>query len=218
VQTLAPRFGWKPETGRLGRPPLRLNAAATALPLLRLGVDGPQSESRFVELGPCDSAFKVPAQNRVLIETALGEPVCSLGFYGRGKVVMWGLKGVSRMREFDHAQRVDRLMDSLISELAMPAFAPGTSQAPAAVTNPGLEQIYLDFNPAFLERLAAEANGTYRPLPEAATLLRDLAPGRSRIVKTSSAHRVGGHPALFLALVLMATLHWATRKLAGLTI
>ena len=215
---LAARFGWKPEEERFVRPALRLHAAATRLPLLRLGVDGPQSERQFIELGPCESAVRVPAQDRILVEAASGEPLCSIGFYGRGKVVMWGLQGVSRMREFEHAQWVDRLMDSLVSELAMPVFAPGSSREAVAITNPGLEQLYPEFNPAFLESLAAEVGGTYLNITEAGPALRDLAPARSQIVKDSTTYRVGGHPALFLALVLAATLHWALRKLAGLVI
>ena len=219
VQALATRFGWKPEAQRLVRPALRLPAEATRLPLLRLGVDGPQSERLFVELGPCESAVKVPAQDRILVEAASGEPVCSMGFYGRGKVVLWGLKGVSRMREFEHAQRVDRLMESLVAELAMPVFgSDGARLAAPFIVNPGLEQLYPEFNPAFLQGLAGEAGGTYRSLTDAGPALRDLAPGRSQIVKKSTTYRVGGHPALFLALVLAATLHWALRKLAGLVI
>jgi hypothetical protein len=282
-QALAARFGWAMEPARLVRPVLRLPEAATRLPLLRLGVDGPQSGRRFAELGPCDSAVTVPAQDRILVESASGEPVCSIGFYGRGKVVMWGIKGVSRMREFEHAKRVDRLLESLLSELAMPVFAPGpamitaaypplpavgtevllihadtnatvtvmaegqspvvmgaghanrlgrlTVQGPAlALTvngtpmtipagfNPGMEDLYPEFNPAFLEHMAVEAGGTYRSLTGAANVMENLAPGRPQIVKTSDARRVGGHPALFLALVLAATLHWALRKLAGLVI
>ncbi len=280
---LAGRFGWKAEGALILRPVLRLHPDATRLPLLRLGVDGPQSERLFAELGPCDRAVTVPAQDRILVEATSGEPVCSIGFYGRGKVVMWGLEGVSRMREFEQAQRVDRLMDALVSELAMPLFAPGSTAAtavypslpadgteallihvdtnavapvvadgktpvtlrmgqanylgrlrvqgpiqaltvngvPLAVpvsSNPGMEQLYPEFNPAFLERLAGEAGGTYRALTRSANALKELAPGRAQIVKTSDARRVGGHPALFLALVLVATLHWALRKLAGLVI
>ena len=218
VQALAGRFGWKSESGRFVRPTLRLTQEATRLPLFRLGVDGAQSERLFTELGPCDSAVRVPAQNRVLVEAGSGEPVCSLGFYGQGKVVMWGIKGVSRMREYEHAQRVDRLMDSLISELAMPVSMAGSSPAAAVITSPGMEQIYPDFNPAFLESMVAGMGGSYLTITEAVNPLKDLAPGPSQIVKKSDAYRVGGHPALFVLLVLVATLHWALRKLAGLVI
>jgi hypothetical protein len=281
AQALAARFGWTAGTGRLVRPPLRLPAAAARLPLFRLGVDAAQSERLFGELGPCQSAVPVPAQDRVLVETASGEPVCSIGFYGRGKVVLWGLQGLAPMREYDRAARVDRLLDALVSEIGTPVFAAGQASTlsvypalpamgtealliqagtngaavladgkPVAMTaghgnrlgrpvvagpvltlaaegatlavtaenNPGLEQLFPEFNPALLEAMAAKADGEYRALAGEANPLRDLAPGRAQIVKTSDVFRVGGHPALFLVLVLAATLHWALRKLAGLVI
>ncbi len=121
---LATRFGWKQNAQRVTAP-LRLAAAAAHLPCLRLGVDGPQSARRFATLA-APTAFQVPAQDIVLVESERGEPVCSLGFYGRGKVIQWGIQNLHRMREFDNAVVVDRLLDGMVGELAAPLFPENT--------------------------------------------------------------------------------------------
>ena len=120
---LGARFGWNQTPQRL-EAPIRLAATAAHLPCLRLGSDGPQSARRFAALGS-PAVFQVPPQDIVLVETARGEPVCSLGFYGRGKVIQWGIQDLSRMREFDNASVVDRLLDGMLGELAAPLFPEG---------------------------------------------------------------------------------------------
>lgn len=133
---LAAGFGWewKPPAEVAG--PLRLAAAAAAtLPCLRLDIDGPQSVRRFAELPAPARAVGVPRQDVVLIESSGGEPVCSLGFHGRGKVILWGIRGLHRMREYQHAPIVDRLLDGMIDEVAASLFPDG-SDAGIAVYPP----------------------------------------------------------------------------------
>jgi len=125
---LAARFGWTQKPRSLDAP-LRLAPAAAALPCLRLAADGPQSARRFAALPPPAAAFLVPAQDIVLVETEQGEPVCSLGFYGRGKVIQWGIRGLHRMREFDNALVVDRWLDGILGELSAPLVADGSKDA-----------------------------------------------------------------------------------------
>ncbi len=125
---LAGRFGWSLPPRRL-EGALRLPTGATHLPCLRLGIDGPQNARLFAALGNPAEAVQVPPQDVVLVETERGEAVCSLGFYGRGKVVQWGLRGLHRMREYDHAAVVDRLVDGMVGELAAPLFPEGTDAA-----------------------------------------------------------------------------------------
>lgn len=125
---LAARFGWTQTTRSLDAP-LRLAPAAAALPCLRLAADGPQSARRFAALPPPAAALPVPAQDIVLVETEQGEPVCSLGFYGRGKVIQWGIRGLHRMREFDNALVVDRWLDGMLGELSAPLVADGSKDA-----------------------------------------------------------------------------------------
>ena len=128
---LAARFGWNQEPRRV-ESALHLVPSSAQLPCLRLGVDGPQSARRFAELGRPAAAFQVPPQDLVLIEGEAGEAVCSIGFYGRGKVIQWGLRGLHRQREFDHAAVVDRLLDAVCGELAAPLFAAG-AETPVAL-------------------------------------------------------------------------------------
>mgnify|MGYP001158023723 CR=1 FL=1 len=121
-QALASRFGWDSAPGRLTEA-VRLAAAARGLPLLKLGCDGAQSARRFAAMGGPEHTDRVPPQDVVLVETASGQPVCSLGFYGRGKVICWGIRGLYRMREYDHARLGDRLLEAVVGELAMPLWA-----------------------------------------------------------------------------------------------
>jgi hypothetical protein len=135
---LASRFGWVapasvPEV--VTPPSLRFSPASAGLPCVRLGTDGPQSARLFAALPPPGAAFMVPAQDLVLVETVHGQPVCSLGFYGRGKVLHWGMRGLHRMREFDNAQVVDRLLDDIVGEIAAPLLA-DESKDPCAIYPP----------------------------------------------------------------------------------
>lgn len=128
-QALSSSFGWTtnvtPVTGGI-----RFAADARYYPLLRLGADGAQSARLFAAMGRSESVFRVPPQHRVLMESAGGDPICSLGFYGKGKVLFWGLGGLYRMREFEKAELANRLLDSVLGDMAAPLVAP--AGAPAA--------------------------------------------------------------------------------------
>jgi len=167
---LAARFGWTQQPRSLDAP-LRLAPAAAALPCLRLAADGPQSARRFAALGRPAAAFLVPAQDIVLVETEQGEPVCSLGFYGRGKVIQWGIRGLHRMREFDNALVVDRWLDALVGELSAPLIADGSKDGWA--TYPPLPQ-------ASRPCLAILPSTPEKPVPATITFGgQDLAPIRA---------------------------------------
>ena len=169
---------------------------------------------RKMPQSPCATAgqsFRVPAQDLVLVETDQGVPVCSMGLCGRGKVIAWGLKDLYRMREFERAAVMDRWLDSWVGEFETPLL-------PVAADNPGMERLYPEFNPTFLQTLASECGGTYLTLADAKPFLRNLVPDRVEIVRRADTYRVGGHPLLFFVVVFMATIHWILRKLSGLAI
>ncbi len=115
---LASRFGW--DSGGKISPSgkVRMTAAARDLPMMKLDYDGARSARRFADMGRPENVFGVPAQDVALVESDDGTPVCSLGFYGRGKAVFWGLRGMYPMREYNLAPGMDRLLDGLLGELA----------------------------------------------------------------------------------------------------
>ena len=122
LRLFASRFGWRTSASVLSGA-LRLGPDARHYPVLKLGPDGAQSARLFAAMGRSERAFAVPPQQVVLVEQ--GEPVCSLGFYGKGRVVLWGLDGIYRMREFEHAERVNRLLDAMLGDWVTPLSAPG---------------------------------------------------------------------------------------------
>lgn len=101
---------------------VRLAKAAAEEPSLRLASDGEHAARIFASLPPTRAAYRVPPGDIVLVETAAGEPVCSLAFHGRGKLIHWGLRGMERMRGFAGAAVVDRLLEGLVGEMAASLF------------------------------------------------------------------------------------------------
>lgn len=117
-------FAFKPPAAEpLPAAGVRITKAAEEEPSLRLSSDGQHAARIFAALPPARAAYRVPRGDIVLLETADGEPVCSLAFHGRGKLIHWGLRGMERMREFAAAAVVDRLLEGLVGEVAAPLFA-----------------------------------------------------------------------------------------------
>jgi len=121
---LARTFGW---TGAspAATGALRLRPENAHLPLVAVGVDAAVSARRIAALPPLPTATDhatraVPAQNLVLVETEEGVPLVSLGFYGRGKIICWGLMDLYRLRRPGSRDTVDRLLDNLLAELSLP--------------------------------------------------------------------------------------------------
>ncbi|MBI2192592.1 MAG: hypothetical protein HYU36_11470 [Planctomycetes bacterium] len=104
-------------------PSLLLPARTDFLPLLRIGVDGPQSARLLASLGQPALSFALPSQQLVLLENASGETLFSLGFYGKGKVYLWGIQGIDRLREYQKAELVDRLLAQWMADAAAPLLA-----------------------------------------------------------------------------------------------
>ena len=140
---LAEAFGWEWPAGAAGsRQRVRIPAAAADEPCLRLSADGQQSSRLLETLPAAGAAWRVPRGDIVLLETEAGEPVCTLSFLGRGKVIHWGLRGMDRMREFDGARVIDRLLEGLVGELAAPLVTgQGEDKAAAFAFHPPLPRI-----------------------------------------------------------------------------
>lgn len=280
-KALAPVFGWATNTAAVAGK-VRLGPEARHYPLLKLGTDGAQSARLFEALGTSEHVFGVPPQHLVLAESERGEAVCSVGFYGRGRVVFWGLEGLYRMREYSHAGQVNRLLESLLGDWVAPlapagadatlvfypplpvagvasrVLAPDSGALTAAVTgrpeplplapglsnrvgrltaphsslivsfegrsftnavadNPGMERLYPEFGEAFLKQLARDTDGRYLRAPEALESLKSIQPRTSKTA-ASAVYPLGRHPAVLVALVLLATAHWVFRKLSGMAI
>ena len=277
VSELASRFGWQEKTRAVGNTRVLLSPGAAYFPLVRLGIDGPQSARIIRSLGRCENAVRVPSQNAVLLENEQQAPLLSLGFYGKGKVYLWGLKGIYRLREYRKAEWVDRLLTQLVEDAVAPLFAdekieiafypvmpvPGkenflVSLAPDAdqvfleervqlqigvsnrigefsprsvgriqakvndssaefyaAANPGMEDIYFEFNGDFLKQFALESDGQYVPLEEAEKVLQSIRPA---VWRHASAERypLANHWSLMCLIALVGTVHWSLRKFSGL--
>lgn len=138
---LAEAFGWEwPAAAAGSRQRVRIPAAAADEPCLRLSGDGQQSSRLLETLPAAAAAWRVPRGDVVLLETESAEPVCSLSFLGRGKVIHWGLRGMDRMREFDGARVIDRLLEGLVGELAAPLIT-GEDKAAAFAFHPPLPRL-----------------------------------------------------------------------------
>lgn len=122
-EPLGKAFSFEPPAAEaLSAAGVRIAKAAMEEPCLRLASDGQHAARIFASLRPARAAYRVPRGDIVLLETAEGDPVCSLAFHGRGKLIHWGLRGMERMREFDAAAVVDRLLAGLVGEVAAPLF------------------------------------------------------------------------------------------------
>jgi len=121
-KALAAKFGWPEKAATLQDARLRLSDKAQHLPFLRLGFDGPHSARIISSLGACEMAFEVPRQDLSILENGSGKPILSLGFYGKGKVFIWGIKGIYPLREYQKAKAVDRLLTQLVEEAVAPLF------------------------------------------------------------------------------------------------
>lgn len=131
VDRLAGTFGWN-VASQAASGGLRLTPDHAHLPLVAVGADAAVSARRIAALPPlpttaATAARAVPAQDLVLVETEAGTPVISLGFFGRGKVICWGLTDLYRMRDVDHRETVDRLLANLLAELSLPLLPQGST-------------------------------------------------------------------------------------------
>ena len=93
----------------------------------------------------------------------------------------------------------------------------GVTDQLTVVENPGMEQIYYEFNEARLKEFARESGGRYLTLGQAAPELRSVQPG-TWVSATSERYPLSRHWILLCAIAAVGTLHWAFRKLSGLAI
>jgi len=314
VEALAGQFGWQGSSRALERTRVRLAPSFQFLPLVRLAADGPQSARIIRSLGMCGRASRVPAQHCTLLEDQNGAPLLSLGFYGKGKVYLWGLEETYRLREYGNSARVDRFLDQLVADAVAPLFpdeeaklatypampvagrenilisvagdaehvlvsdtegkrpktkdqrpetedgtqreprpktqdprgahgrsplragvgnriatftplAPGPATASVgqaelqfqSAANPGMEEIYYEFNESFLSDFAKEAGGRYVPLPAAPNELRSLHPATWHS-STAVRYPLADHWVLMCLIAVLGALHWSLRKISGLPI
>ncbi len=134
LQLLADRFGWRPASdAAAGR--MQLQPENAHMPLVDIADDPAVSARHIAALPPLQTANAVPPQDLVLLETASGVPLVSLGFYGRGKVILWGLRDLRRLRGFGHTATVDRLLENLLTELVRPV-RPLRSKSPVGLYPP----------------------------------------------------------------------------------
>lgn len=149
LSALAGRFRWTEAASSTEVDHLGLPRSASFLPLMRLAADGPRSARIVASLGAPRSVHKVPAQHLVLLASPEHDPLVSLGFYGKGKVILWGLEGLQRLREYEKAAWVDRLLEQVVADAAAPLFA--DDQATVAtyplLPVPGRENLLLSCPP-----------------------------------------------------------------------
>jgi len=221
---LAQQFGWTFAANPLADAYVRMPLTAIHEPMLRLGVDGPQSAQILAALPPANHATRVPPQDAVLLTNQGGEPVLSVGSYGKGHVFLLGLRGLFAQRDFAQATRVDRLLTQLLAQAALPP-SPGAQAASAMpatdrTINPGMEELFSEFNEPFMINLAKSTHGRYLPVAEAAAEVNTNAPLTPVTWRDSTAKRypLADHWLLIAAITLIATIHWTLRKLAGLAI
>jgi len=222
LAVLAGLFGWNQPPTKPIDTPLVLAPEAMHLPVMRLSTDGPASARLLAGLGPC-SGQTVPRQHVPLLCTPDGRPLLSLGFYGRGKVYLCGIRELHRLSEYANAEIVARLLEQLMADAATPMFADDGEQLAAysgklaAIDNPGLEQIRYEFDEDFLKNLARESGGSYATLEQAREKLPALKPEPWRS-STASRYVLADHWVLLVLLAFTGSAHWVLRKLAGLAI
>ena len=251
VPFLASAFGWDLEGERPREPhgmvsgeAVRFPEATCHLGVLAMGMDPDENRLHLESLPRMRHVRTVPPQQITILEDATGRPVASLGFFGRGKVVLLGAEGFAPLRAFDGAEKVDRMLSSLLAEAAIPLFASDEETVARypllplagrlvweieesgqwsvvsdqnAINNPGLEMRYPEFRPERLRHLAAQAQGQSVALRSARQALANIEPALWQKVETRI-YRPGRHWLAFALLALAATAHWILRKLGGLTI
>lgn len=281
IGLLAERFGWH-GTDASARPAGRFRPADAArhLPLLRVGPDGAVSARWIAAFGEAASLHRVPPQHVPLLVAAddTDAAVMSLGFHGRGKVILWGISGLQELAEFGQADVLKRLLEQLVADAVVPpavsddadvavypyppvrgrenylvalnpagpdptvdgaalpaetgfgnrtaAWIPETTSEaqlaaggePFAVTpvdNPGMEQIFHEFDDRFMMELARAAEGRHVGLHEARAVLEALPPA-SWQGQTAQRYAPADHWGLIAGLALLGAAHWVLRKLSGL--
>jgi len=221
VGSLSKKFNWAAgSSSTLPDAHVRIPADAVDHPMLKLGLDGPQSAQLLASLPAAERAVRVPPQDVVLLTNAEGEPVLSMGAYGKGRVFLLGVRGFSAQREYSQARVVDRLLKQIMGEAAIPPAAalPGVAATQsAAAKNPGMEELYCEFNEPFMTHLAESTGGRYVPAAQAQASDGALKPVTWREA-TADRYPLAEHWLLIVAMVVVATLHWILRKLAGLAI
>ena len=150
ISALAPVFGWhNPGVGSAPRNRQKTDLHfsippyVSHLPPILAANDPEESRLRLSALPPPRHMRAVPDLDLSLIEDESRFPdrmrefrrlsLFSLGFLGRGKVILLGLDGFSPMRRFEGADWIDRLLESIVTEAATPLFAEGQ---PVAVYPP----------------------------------------------------------------------------------
>jgi len=86
-----------------------------------------------------------------------------------------------------------------------------------SAANPGMEEIYYEFNESFLSDFAKEAGGRYVPLPAAPNELRSLHPATWHS-STAVRYPLADHWVLMCLIAVLGALHWSLRKISGLPI
>lgn len=118
---LAPVLDWKqPDPEGPIVLPLRLGADADHLPALRLAPSSVETARLFSRLPSPGRCVPVAPQDIVLVEDSAGTPVVSLGFYGSGRILLWGMHELYPMRHYDNARQVDRLLRQILAEWIQP--------------------------------------------------------------------------------------------------
>ena len=124
LQALAAAFGWRATSEAAGGE-LAVPADTCHLPAIAMASDPDDARLSFAALPGPHRARTVPQQDVVLIADERGRPVCSLGFHGRGKVILCGLDGLAPMRRSHGAAVIDRFCESLVAAAVTPLFLAG---------------------------------------------------------------------------------------------
>lgn len=158
LATLATAFGWHASAAPVQRDQtLALVADAAHLPLLRVGADGAESDRLIRAFHPAASIRPVPAQHLPLVRCAEDDATLalSLGFYGRGKVLICGLSGLHRLAEYEQAEVLARLLTQGMADTAVP-LAPDPETPLAVYPDPPLCR-----RPAFLISTVGTGTGPH---------------------------------------------------------
>ncbi len=133
VEKLGAAFGWNAgDAPTLPAQRLVLTPSARHLPMMRIGTDGSASGRQITAFTPAATLRRVPEQQVPLLcaEGDSDAAVLSLGFYGRGKVLLCGITGLHQMAEYRQAALLARLLAQLMADTATPvALAADTAVA-----------------------------------------------------------------------------------------
>jgi hypothetical protein len=106
---------------------LHLATESGHMPLLRLGIDAPQS-SRLIRRCAIPTPPDTPAMPHAHWPLLVGvgnSPPCAISFHGRGRLYRWGVADMARWRGYSRSPHVDRLLTQLLADAAAPLFAKG---------------------------------------------------------------------------------------------